>query len=33
MNAVTPPVLTDPAAMMRSIIRRIATGPELSKDI
>ena len=26
-------VPTDPGAMMRSIIKRIATGPELSKDI
>ncbi|MGH8658897.1 MAG: anthranilate phosphoribosyltransferase, partial [Gammaproteobacteria bacterium] len=27
------PLLSDPALLMRSIIQRIATGPELSKDI
>jgi anthranilate phosphoribosyltransferase len=31
MNA--PNAAVDPAALMRSIIKRIATGPELSKDI
>jgi len=33
MNSTTPVAHADPGAMMRSIIRRIATGPELSKDI
>ncbi len=28
-----PHAITDPAALMHSIIKRIATGPELSKDI
>ena len=33
MNSAAPVAPTEPTAMMRSIIRRIATGPELSKDI
>jgi len=33
MAANTPPIETDSKLMMRSIIQRIATGPDLSKDI
>jgi len=33
MNSPTRTAQPDPAAVMRSIIKRIATGPELSKDI
>ncbi len=33
MNSAAPVAEPDPVATMRSIIRRIATGPELSKDI
>ena len=33
MNSAAPVADTEPIAMMRSIIGRIATGPELSKDI
>ena len=33
MNSAAPVAHAEPVAMMRSIIRRIATGPELSKDI
>ncbi|MBI3546124.1 MAG: anthranilate phosphoribosyltransferase [Gammaproteobacteria bacterium] len=33
MSATTPAMSSDPLVMMRSIIKRIATGPELSKDI
>lgn len=33
MNESAPPPPGDPAALMRSIIKRIATGPELSKDL
>lgn len=33
MNAADPVLPTDPIILMRSIIKRIATGPELSKDI
>jgi anthranilate phosphoribosyltransferase len=33
MTSAAPEALAEPAAMMRSILQRIATGPELSKDI
>src|SRR3972149_7377818 len=33
MNSAAPVADTEPMARMRSIIGRIATGPELSKDI
>ena len=33
MKSIAPAVSTGPTAMMRSILQRIATGPELSKDI
>jgi anthranilate phosphoribosyltransferase len=33
METAAPPANAGPAAMMRSILQRIATGPELSKDI
>jgi anthranilate phosphoribosyltransferase len=33
MKTAAPPAHLAPAAMMRSILQRIATGPELSKDI
>ncbi|MGH8613772.1 MAG: anthranilate phosphoribosyltransferase [Gammaproteobacteria bacterium] len=33
MSGPSEPLLSDPAILMRSIIQRIATGPELSKDI
>ena len=33
MSAATGGAATDPALAMRSILQRIATGPELSKDI
>ncbi len=33
MNSPARTAQPDPAAVMRSIIKRIAIGPELSKDI